>query len=46
MSKAVKNILVRVIRNRMASGEQFEDIIKDYPRLTENEIEEIKESIK
>ena len=45
MSKAVKNIIVRVIKNRMAAGEQFEDIIKDYPKLTEAEIAEIKESL-
>ena len=45
MSKAVKNIIVRVIRNRMAAGEQFEDIIKDYPKLTEAEIAEIKDAL-
>lgn len=45
MSKAVKNIIVRVIRNRMAAGEQFEDIIKDYPKLTEADIAEIKEAL-
>ena len=45
MSKAVKNIIVRVIRNRMAAGEQFDDIIKDYPRLTQDEIAEIKKAL-
>lgn len=45
MSKAVKNIIVRVIRNRMAAGEEFDDIIKDYPRLTQDEITEIKEAL-
>lgn len=45
MSRAVKNIIVRVIKNRMAAGEQFEDIIKDYPRLTDQEINEIKEAL-
>ena len=45
MSKAVKNIIVRVIRNRMAAGEQFEDIIKDYPKLTQDEIAEIKKAL-
>ena len=34
MSKAVKNIIVRVVKNRMAAGEAFEEIIKNYPRLT------------
>lgn len=45
MSRAVKNIIVRVIKNRMAAGEQFEDIIKDYPKLTDQEITEIKEAL-
>lgn len=45
MSKAVKNIIVRVIRNRMAAGEQFEDIIKDYPKLTQDEIAEIEKAL-
>ena len=45
MSRAVKNIIVRVIRNRMAAGEQFEDIIKDYPKLTQGEIAEIKKAL-
>lgn len=45
MSRAVKNIIVRVIKNRMAAGEQFDDIIKDYPRLTDQEINEIKEAL-
>ena len=45
MSKAVKNIVVRVVKNRMSAGEQFDDIIKDYPRLTQDEIAEIKEAL-
>lgn len=45
MSKAVKNIVVRVVKNRMAAGEQFDDIIKDYPRLTADEIAEINEAL-
>ena len=45
MSRAVKNIIVRVIRNRMAAGEQFADIIKDYPKLTQDEIAEIKKAL-
>lgn len=45
MSRSVKNIIVRVIRNRMAAGEQFEDIIKDYPKLTQDEIAEIKKAL-
>lgn len=43
MSNAVKNIMVRAVKNRLAAGEKFEDIIKSYPRLTQKEIEAIKE---
>jgi len=45
MSNAVKNIMVRAIRKRLAAGELFEDIIKSYPRLTKAEIKEIKEAV-
>lgn len=43
MSKIMKNIVIRVVKSRMAEGEKFEDIIKGYPRLTKDEIAEIKE---
>ena len=45
MSNAIKNVMIRVISKRMAAGEKFEDIIKDYPRLTKSEIEEIKKAL-
>lgn len=45
MSNAIKNVMLRVISKRMAAGEKFEDIIKDYPRLTNKEIKEIKKEI-
>lgn len=45
MSKLVKNIMVRAIKNRMAVGETFEDIVKDYPRLTKSEISELKKAL-
>lgn len=44
MSKIIKNILIRAVRNRMAAGETFEDIIKSYPGLKKNEIAEIREA--
>lgn len=44
MSKVIKNIMVRAVKNRLVAGETFEDIIKDYPRLTQSEIEEIKKA--
>ena len=45
MSKAVKKLMVRVINNRMAEGETFEEILADYPKLTPDEIEELREAV-
>lgn len=45
MSNAAKNIMVRVIKRRMAEGEKLEDILIGYPKLTEKEKEELKELI-
>lgn len=42
MKKAVKNIIVRAVKSRMAAGEQLRDIIKSYPKLSAGEIREIK----
>lgn len=46
MSNVVKNIVIRAVKNRMTTGEKFEDIIRSYPKLTKAEIEEIKEAFK
>ena len=46
MSNVAKNIMVRVVKSRMAAGETFEDIIKSYPRLTKTEINEIKSTFR
>lgn len=45
MSNAVKNVMLRVIGKRLAAGEKFDDIIKSYPRLTKDEIEEIRKDL-
>ena len=45
MNKAVKNIMLRVIRNRMAAGETVDDILTDYPKLPEEEKAELKEAV-
>lgn len=45
MSNATKNIMVRAIKNRIAAGEEFEEIIKSYPRLTQEDIEEIEKEL-
>lgn len=44
MSKVIKNIVVRAVKNRMAAGEVFEDILKSYPGLKESEIAEIRDA--
>jgi len=41
MSKVIKNIVIRAVKNRMAEGETFEDIIESYPGLKKSEIAEI-----
>lgn len=45
MNNAVKNIILRVVRNKMAAGKTFEDIMKTYPKLTKADIKEIKEAL-
>ncbi|MBO5373317.1 MAG: DUF433 domain-containing protein [Lachnospiraceae bacterium] len=42
MSSLKKKLMIRVITKRMAAGETFEEVIADYPKLTEAEIEELK----
>lgn len=46
MTATAKKLMIRVITKRMAAGETFEEIISDYPKLTESEIAELKEAIK
>ncbi|WP_169009115.1 DUF433 domain-containing protein [Faecalispora jeddahensis] len=38
-------IACQVIARRRANGETFEDIIKEYPRMTAEQVEEIKEAL-
>jgi len=45
MSNSAKNIMLRVIRRRMAEGEEFEDILAGYPKLTDAEKEELRETV-
>lgn len=45
MTKSMKNLMVRVIKKRMDAGETFEEIIADYPKLTDAEIEELREAV-
>ena len=43
--KATLKILLNVIANRIQNGESFNEIIIDYPRLTPDEIEELKNEL-
>ncbi len=45
MSNAAKNIMVRVIKRRMAEGENLEDILANYPKLTEEEKQELRKAV-
>ena len=45
MSNAMLKIFVRVIEKRIDEGENLEDILNDYPKLTEAEKDKIREKI-
>ena len=45
MSNAAKNIMIRVIKKRMSNGETFEEVIANYPRLTDEEKLELEQAI-
>ena len=45
MSKAMRNIMIRVIAKRINNGETFDDVIIDYPKLTEDEIDDLRKAI-
>lgn len=45
MTKSAKNIMIRVIKKRMAAGESFDAIIEDYPKLTDEEVEELRAAV-
>ena len=45
MSKSAKKLMIRVITKRMSDGETFEEVIADYPKLTSEEITELRESV-
>ena len=38
-------IMVRAFRIRIANGESFEDIAADYPALTTNDLEAIRDAL-
>lgn len=45
MSKSMLKIYTRVFKRRMDAGESFEDIAADYPKLTDQEISDIKQAL-
>ena len=45
MNKIVKNLMIRVIKEKMKTGLTFDEFIAEYPKLTTTEIAELKEAI-
>ena len=45
MSKAMLNIYVRTFRRRMGFGETFDEILASYPRLADEQAQEIKDAL-
>ena len=45
MNKSMRNIMIRVIIKRINNGETFDDVIVDYPKLTEDEIDDLRKAI-
>ena len=42
MSNAKLKLMVSVFRRRMEAGETYEEILADYPKLTENDIAQLR----
>ena len=45
MNKIVKNLMIRVIKEKMKTGLTFDEVVAEYPKLTTTEIAELKEAI-
>lgn len=45
MSNAKLKLMVSVFRRRMAAGETFEEIAADYPKLTEEDLQQIRDNL-
>ena len=46
MSNVMLNIFVRVIKKRIAAGEDLEDILAEYTNLSEEDKQQIRDKIK
>lgn len=45
MSNAKLKLMVSVFKRRIAAGETFEEIAADYPKLTAEDLEQIREAL-
>lgn len=45
MSNAVKNVMLRVISKRLEGKESLEEIFADYPRLSDDDKEELQKEL-
>lgn len=45
MSNAKLRLMVAVFTRRMANGETFEEVVADYPKLTAEDLEQIREAL-
>ena len=46
MSKAALNTMVRVFKSKIAQGKSFEEIVLEYPKLSPEDIEAIREALR
>lgn len=45
MSNAKLKLMLSVFKRRLNNGETFEEILMDYPKLTEDEIQQIQDGL-
>lgn len=45
MSNAKLRLMVSVFRRRMADGETFEEVLSDYPKLTDSDIAQLRAAL-
>lgn len=45
MTIEMRDLMIRVITKRINNGETFDEVIADYPKLTESEIKELRKAI-
>lgn len=45
MSNAKLNLMASVFKRRMAAGETFEEIAENYPKLTAEDLEQIRAAL-